>query len=155
MLSGNSKIPYHNVALALLANQWNHIFLESYRCIEHLFHIIKLEPFYNILHTSLTLTEVSREIEDKISWKPNEESAIEDIFKEIEPLHIAADLKIIKDKSNSNMKIGKWYYRQRNAIAHYRAIHEPVKYNNREWNILVCFNFQIIEYLYEKYKENM
>lgn len=126
-------------------------FLETYRCIEHLFHTIA-EPFYNTLKTSLSLTEVSREIEDKISWRPNEESTLEDIFKEIEPLHIAADLKIIKEKSDKNMKMGKWYYQQRNSIAHYRAIHTPLKYDNKEWNVLICFNFRVMEYLYDKYK---
>ena len=25
------------------------------------------------------------------------------------------------------MKLHKWYYQKRNSIAHYRAIHEPVK----------------------------
>lgn len=155
LLNGNEKIPYHNIALALLANQWNHSFLESYRCIERLFHIIKLEPFYNMLNTSLSLMQVSREIEDKISWRPNEEAAIQDIFKEIEPLHITTDLVNVKNNYDDAIKIEKWYYKQRNSIAHYRAVHEPLKFDNSEWNVLICFNFEVIEYLYGKYKEKM
>ena len=92
ILNGNNKIPFHNIVLALLANQWNHSFLETYRCIEHLFHVIRLEEFYNVLNTPLTMLDVAREIEDKISWRPNEESAISDIFKEISNLHITSEL---------------------------------------------------------------
>lgn len=155
LLSGNKKIPYHNIALALLANQWNHSFLESYRCIEHLFQVIELEPLHNTLQTTLTLSQVSREIEDKISWRPNEEVAIRDIFKEIEHLHIATDLETVKIKYAGDMRVEKWYYNQRNAIAHYRAIHEPLRFSNEEWDTLIYFNFLVIEYLYEKYKEKI
>lgn len=126
ILSGNNKIPFHNIVLALSANQWNHSFLETYRCIEHLFHVIKLNDFYNVLNTPLTMLDVAREIEDKISWRPNEESAIFDIFKEISNLHIIAELEQVKNKYDNNTKIERWYYKQRNSIAHYRAIHEPL-----------------------------
>lgn len=155
LLSGNEKIPFHNIVLALLANQWNHSFLETYRCIEHLFHVIKLEAFYDILHTSLSLLDVSREIEEKISWRPNEEGAIQDIFKEIESLHITKELELVKNGYDSGMRIEKWYYKQRNSIAHYRAVHEPLKFNNNEWNVLIRFNLQVIEYLYDKYREKI
>lgn len=155
ILSGNSKIPFHNIVLALLANQWNHTFLETYRCIEHLFHVIKLEEFYNILATPLTMLEVAREIEDKISWRPNEEGTITDIFKEISSLHIASELEQVKQKYDNNTKVDKWYYKQRNSIAHYRAIHEPLKFSNSEWNIMIRFNLMVVEHLYEKYKEKI
>lgn len=155
LLSGNDKIPFHNIVLSLLANQWNHTFLESYRCIEHLFQVIKLEPFYEILNTSLSLIEVSKEIEDKIAWRPNEEGAIQDIFKEIKDLHIMTELEKVKNKYESNMKIEKWYYKQRNSIAHYRAIHEPLKFSDNDWNVLVGFNFLAIEYFYAKYKDKI
>lgn len=155
LLSGNDKIPFHNIVLALLASQWNHTFLESYRCIEHLFHVIKLEPFYEKLNTSLSLIDVSKEIEDIIAWKPNEEGALQDIFKEIEGLGITVELEQVKNKYNKGMRIEKWYYKQRNSIAHYRAIHEPLKFSDNEWNVLICFNFFVIEYLYEKYKDKI
>lgn len=155
ILNGNNKIPFHNIVLALLANQWNHSFLETYRCIEHLFHVIRLEEFYNVLNTPLTMLDVAREIEDKISWRPNEESAISDIFKEISNLHITSELEQVKNKYDNNIKIERWYYKQRNSIAHYRAIHEPLKLDNSEWNIMIRFNLMVVEHLYEKYKNKI
>ena len=44
----------------------------------------------------------------------------------------------------------KWYYQKRNSIAHYRAIHEPVKLDAADWNTMIKFNFEVIEYLYDK-----
>ena len=155
ILNGNNKIPFHNIVLALLANQWNHSFLETYRCIEHLFHVIRSEEFYNVLNTPLTMLDVAREIEDKISWRPNEESAISDIFKEISNLHITSELEQVKNKYDNNIKIERWYYKQRNSIAHYRAIHEPLKFDNSEWNIMIRFNLMVVEHLYEKYKDKI
>lgn len=155
IMSGNNKIPFHNIVLALLANQWNHSFLETYRCIEHLFHVIRLEEFYNVLNTPLTMLDVAREIEDKISWRPNEENAIADIFKEISGLHITSELEQVKNKYDNNTKIEKWYYKQRNSIAHYRAIHEPLKFDNSEWNIMIRFNLMVVGHLYEKYKDKI
>ena len=45
------------------------------------------------------------------------------------------------------MKLHKWYYQKRNSIAHYRAIHEPVKLDAADWNTMIKFNFEVIEYL--------
>lgn len=155
LLTGNDKIPYHNVALALLSNQWNHIFLESYRCIEHLFPIIKLDEFHAGLQTQISLIEFARQIEEKISWRPNEENVIEKIFKQIEDQNLIKDLELIKKKESQGMNLYKWYYRKRNAIAHYRVVHEPVKLDAIEWNAMIKFNFKVIEYLYDKYKDKL
>ena len=53
------------------------------------------------------------------------------------------------------MKLHKWYYQKRNSIAHYRAIHEPVKLDAADWNTMIKFNFEVIEYLYDKYKDKL
>ena len=157
LLTGNDKIPYHNIALALLSNQWNHIFLESYRCIEHLFQIIKLDEFHAGLQTQMSLIEFSKQIEEKISWRPNEENAIEEIFKQIENQNFTRDLEKVKGKEKEvqGMKLHKWYYQKRNSIAHYRAVHEPVKLDAADWNTMIKFNFEVIEYLYDKYKKKL
>lgn len=43
------------------------------------------------------------------------------------------------------MKLHKWYYQKRNSIAHYRAIHEPVKLDAADWNTMIKFNFEVID----------
>ncbi len=151
IFSGNDKIPYHNIVMSMLANQWNHSFLETYRCIERLFSVIRLEAFYDVLGTELTLLAVAKEIEEKISWRPNEETAIQEIFKNI-------DTTAIENVKNSykqvkGMGVAKWYYKEiRNPIAHYRAVHSPLDLKEKEWNILLQFNLSVIEYLYRKYR---
>ncbi|TGY95419.1 hypothetical protein E5329_14725 [Petralouisia muris] len=151
IFSGNDKIPYHNIVMSMLDNQWNHSFLETYRCIERLFPIIRLEAFYNVLGTELTLLQVSKEIEEKISWRPNEEAAIEQIFKDIDTTaieHVKNSYKQVK-----GMGVAKWYYKEiRNSIAHYRAVHSPLNLKEKEWNILLQFNLRVIEQLYGKYR---
>ena len=142
---------YDDIVMSMLANQWNHSFLETYRCIERLFSVIRLEAFYDVLGTELTLLAVAKEIEEKISWRPNEETAIQEIFKNI-------DTTAIENVKNSykqvkGMGVAKWYYKEiRNPIAHYRAVHSPLDLKEKEWNILLQFNLSVIEYLYRKYR---
>lgn len=157
ILSGNDKIPYHNIVMSMLANQWNHSFLETYRCIERMFHIIRLEPFYDELGTELTLLEVSEKIEEKISWRPDEKTAIYDIFKVVKAMGFTDEIENVKRsyKEVQEMRIDKWYYQVRNSIAHYRAIHKPLSFTREEWNCLLRFNLCTIEYLYEKYREKL
>ena len=157
ILSGNGKIPYHNIVMSMLANQWNHSFLETYRCIERMFHVIRLEPFYDVLGTQLTLLEVSEKIEEKISWRPDEQTAIQDIFKIVKKLGFAEEIEQVKCsyKEVQGMRLEKWYYQVRNSIAHYRAIHKPLSFTREEWNCLLRFNLCTIEYLYDKYREKL
>ncbi|EOS45993.1 hypothetical protein V1226_11430 [Lachnospiraceae bacterium JLR.KK009] len=157
ILSGNNKIPYHNIVMSMLANQWNHSFLETYRCIERMFHIIRLEPFYDELGTKLTLLEVSEKIEDKISWRPDEKSAIRDIFQAVKTMGFVEEIEKVKCsyKEVKGMRIDNWYYQVRNSIAHYRAVHKPVSFTREEWNCLLRFNLYTIEYLYEQYRNKL
>lgn len=154
VLSENDKIPYHNIVQSLLANQWSHSFLESYRCIERLFHIVKLETFYLTLRTSVPLIEVSKSIEDKIGWRPQEEDSIEEIFEKIDST-LMLEIETIKNKYAQDMKICKWYYKLRNSIAHYRPIHEPIIMLDDEWNKLIKFNYDVILNLYDTYKSSL
>ena len=48
------------------------------------------------------------------------------------------DLKVFQ-----GMKLHKWYYQKRNSIAHYRAIHEPVKLDATDWNTMIKFKYMV------------
>lgn len=45
LLTGNDKIPYHNIALALLSNQWNHIFWNHIDVLNIYFRLLNLMNF--------------------------------------------------------------------------------------------------------------
>lgn len=152
----SNNIPYHNVLFSLSSRQWHHIFLESYRMIEHLFSAVYLNDVSK--ETGISITKLSDVFENILNWRPPEEKAIERIFQEIETEFDTYDVyeKVIeiKRKNNPDEKLHKWYYKEiRNQIAHFRITHRNIEFTDEEWNELIQFNFLIIKYIYEKYDE--
>lgn len=154
VLSNNKSIPYHNISQALLSSHWPHVFLDTYRCIEHTFHIISLKEFYESLDSTKSLLEISSNIESIIGWKPKEEDAIIAIFKML-PADIVEIYEEVKsnDLENREMQLPKWYYKIRNAIAHFRPVHQPIKFTDDQWNLLIEANICVITSLYDEFKD--
>lgn len=146
-------IPYANVALALNSKQWEHVFLESYRIIEHTFPVIFMKK---LSKTGLTKSPmvVAKVLEEVISWRPPEEESLRLIFEEI---IMRPEFQPIITFLSSSMSVAKedlyrWYYKSvRNQIVHYRSIHIKLSFSDEQWDALIGLNFQIIKYLYKKY----
>lgn len=156
ILSKSKKIPYYNIILSLSSKQWPHIFLESYRMIEHLFCVVFLKDVSD--NTGIDSEKLAEIFENTLNWRPPEEEAIRKIFYIIETKKISEDIlkelnKLKKfDKKSEQENLYKWYYKEiRNQIAHYRTIHKNVKFSDREWNTIIRFNFIVIKYMYEEY----
>lgn len=151
------KLSFYNIAVALNSNQWTHIFLETYRLIEHVFPALALKKLSE-KNISIPAIQMAQILEEVIAWRPNEESSIYLIFDEIKNdtncnTYIQNVRLLMK---NNQEKIGKWYYKQvRNQIVHYRASHENVFFTDSEWNSLLQMNLVIIKYLYIKYKAEL
>lgn len=154
--SDSNKIPYYNIILALTSRQWRHIFLESYKMIEHLFAILFLKDVAD--KTDLSILNLAKTFEENLKWRPNEEEAIKRIFDTInescnEELVYKALLNL-KDEKVGEMTLYKWYYNEiRNQIAHFRVVHSSVEFSDKEWNIIIRFNFWLIDYLYNSFDE--
>lgn len=152
-LSGITHIPYYNVSQAILSSQWSHAFLDTYRCIEQMFHIVKLKKFYESIDVSSTLLEISKHIEQNLGWRPNEQDSIDEIF-DMLPKEIIESFEAIKIQNSEyrDTNVCKWYYGMRNAIAHFRPIHKPIILKEEQWNELIRLNLKIIQWLYSKYE---
>lgn len=150
----SDNIPYHNILNALSSRQWTHIFLESYKMIEHLFSIVFLSDLDE--ETEIETAKLAYIIEKNLKWRAPEDKSIERIFKEIKDEfydnELYKKLEKIKKKKVHEMRLDKWYYTEiRNQIAHFRIIHENIEFSNKDWNTIIRFNFMIVKYLYEKY----
>lgn len=148
------NIPYHNILNSLSSRQWTHIFLESYKMIEHLFSVVFLSDLDE--ETEIETAKLAYIIEKNLKWRAPEDKSIERIFNEISDEFSDSELyrKIekIKKKKVQDMRLDNWYYTEiRNQIAHFRIIHQNIEFSNKEWNTIIRFNFMIVKYLYEKY----
>lgn len=156
IFSKSDKIPYYNIILSLTSRQWRHIFLESYKMIEHLFSVKYLKSVSD--NTGIPSVELAKTFEETLNWRPPEEMAIKQIFEEIECYFannsIYKELLCLKTKKAGEEALYKWYYKEiRNQIAHFRVLHENIEFSNDEWNIIIRFNFFVTEYMYNTYDD--
>ncbi len=154
IFSESDKIPFYNIILLLSSRQWRHIFLESYRIIEHLFSITFLKEVSD--ESKISALELAKTFENILKWRPPEEEAIKRIFSEVEENNknnaIINDLIQVKNSKAGEEALYKWYYKEiRNQIAHFRIIHENIDFSDKEWNIIIRYNFFIIYYMYNNY----
>lgn len=157
LLFSGIKVPYYNIVMALNSQQWVHVFLETYRMIEHVFPAVYLKKLTSI-NSKVTAHEMAVILEEVVDWRPPEDKAIEEIFKELEAIPSFSTLiaKLRGLMRDPNEKIFKWYYKQvRNQVVHYRSVHKNVEFTDAEWNILVRFNFVAIKHLYDAYKDQI
>ncbi len=156
IFSESDKTPYYNIIFALSSRQWRHIFLESYKMIEHLFSVKYLKTVSD--NTGIKSIELAKTFEEILNWRPPEEIAIKQIFEEIGSNFandtIYKELLCLKTNKAGEEALYKWYYKEiRNQIAHFRVIHENIEFSNDEWNIIIRFNFFVINYMYNAYDD--
>lgn len=158
VISNNEVLPYYNIALSLSTKQWTHVFLESYRIIEHAFSALYLKDVSTKLN--ITCRDMASVFEETLNWRPPEEQSIEKIFSILEHQSsfggILSVLNCIKCRYDGEMNLYKWYYKNiRNRVAHFRIVHKDVEFNDEEWNAVIKFNFMTILFLYNEYKEEL
>ena len=154
ILSESQNIPYYNIILSLSSRQWHHIFLESYRMIEHIFCAVYLKEVSDKIN--IDSSSLASAFEDVLHWRPPEEESLKKIFDIIEcnnyVTDVLKDLNTIKNSKVGDEKLYKWYYKEiRNQIAHYRVMHRNIEFSDEEWNTIIRFNFLVIRILYEDY----
>lgn len=156
IFSESNKIPYYNIILTLNSRQWRHIFLESYKMIEHLFPVLFLKDVAD--KTGIDSLNLAKTFEEVLKWKPNEEDSIKKIFENVETNYknekVYQEILTLKTSKVGEMALYKWYYNEiRNQIAHFRIIHKNVEFSDGEWNTIIMFNFWLIEHLYNYFDE--
>ena len=145
-LVGSDKIAYGLLLNSLLSTNYKHAFLELYRLIERLFPINYLKEFHSKVNTELTFLEFTATLETITSWRPKEDEAIDKIFLNSKPSTLENfNFFLQSSPSLSNFSPSSYFYKLRNSIVHYRAIHEEFKLSDNQWNQIIKSTLYLID----------
>lgn len=153
VLEEEGVLTFENIFYALSSANWRHSYLEFYRCIERLYPIKFLSNLYNELSVSVGFLDFASKIESVTGWKPKEDDAIETLLEDITQDISDMYSEFLKTTTeNPNVLIHRYLYKLRNAIVHFRAIHQNVTLSDIQWNHLIRLNSDIIRHFYKYYK---
>ncbi len=155
-LEGVSNIPYENLLLSLTAIHWKFSFLDIYRCLECLFPIVSLDELYQNIGCSISLLELSIEIEERIKWWPKEAEAINKLIDGASPdaRELLWEVKnsLVGDTEGKKFD---FFYEIRNSIVHYRPGTRTYTLNQENWDKLIKGGLAVIEYWYKRYDSSL
>lgn len=164
---GSDHIPYHNVLQGLVAISWTNLYLEIYRCIEHLYFVPRIKKLKEALSLGGRIQDISRHIEKTLTWRPKEQEALRSLIKECDENVIVSIIKSFGKSVNENpeedpekesnrrasidSKAAELIYDLRNDIVHFRPINEIVRKDHKDWNNIISSMCEITVNLYGKY----
>lgn len=151
ILNSSSCVSFENILSAILSSSYKHCFLELYRNIEKLFPIIKLNILYENIEASVNFISFWNSVDEIIKWKPNEEGTLEVMLENIS----SNTKKIIESIPNNGLNSGKFIYKLRNSIVHYRLSSDTIDLSDDNWNIIIQFLSEIIIEQYNLYNEKL
>ncbi len=147
---------------SIFSTNWNHCFLELYRCIEFLYPIPQLMDYANVIGDLSLLPKLYIHTEDVLKWRPPEEKALQRVFKDLD--EVSSSIKVLKecfekiethqfDEKDHNYSLtSKRIYQLRNSIAHFRlSLKYDIKSGEQFDDLIACLIGVIIE-LYDQYK---
>lgn len=141
-----------NIYKSMFSTDWDHCFLELYRCVEFLYPLPYLHDFANVIMDSSLLPKMYLNAEDKLNWRPKEADALFRLIKELgEEKESVSKLRdcfeIIEGanfdvKSTSSSIVSNRIYKLRNSIAHFRVssnykISKEIHFNDLISNLLL------------------
>lgn len=137
-------LPYHYLCKSLLSVDWKDSFIESYKCIEFVFHLQALSEIFKKASSDLSIHEFSALLDTELGWRPKEEEALKGVFSKIDekPKEL---IKMVKSSDEESMKDYKWFYRIRNSLVHSRPSTQQIQYTNEKWDFLLQATLHIIE----------
>lgn len=154
--SGPDCVPFEIVLRGCVSSSWAALFLEIYRCVEHIFAAPHLRALATSWPACGSLKDMALVLEEKLSWRPSELSSLERLLKEIDKESVTHLLRCfpsapteIDDDSPFNA-CARRIYKLRNSIVHFRPAHEEEGYEDEKWNDLITCFVVIVKDLYEK-----
>lgn len=82
-LSSANKIPYKYVCEAFIASQFKYAYKDLYRCIENLYGLEIIKKLLSVVSLECNLEKLREELENVLSWRPNELSSFTEIMQSI------------------------------------------------------------------------
>jgi hypothetical protein len=159
-LDGSPPIPYENLVQCCYSASWKHAFLEVYRCVERLYSVYTLDNLYSRLFPlggNLTLIDFGKQIEDTLGWRAKDEDSSINLI-DGSPQNAKDLLEKVK-KTDTNcpptMEIGKWFYKIRNNIVHFRPANEKIHLTDPQWDELIRGTLGVIEFWYKEYESKL
>ncbi len=153
-LESPQNVPYENLVLSLTSVYWKYSFLDIYRCIEGIFPESRLYELHKQLNISTPLREFLNRIETSLKCKPKEEETVIEIIKnspEDANENFRNVKKVIHDEDTG--ELGKFFYKIRNSIVHYRHRDEELKLEKLEdetWDQLIRGALLVVQFWYQK-----
>jgi len=154
-LYGPDNLPYENLLTSILSTTYKHAFIELYQCLENLYQVFYIADLFDVLTPSMNFIKFLKEIEQSLSWRPNESNTIEKIFSQT-PAHIYSGLTKLKISKNQGMgNESHWLYNIRNQLVHLRVFQERIDFTQKEWNILMRETLKMIIYWYTVFDKKL
>lgn len=150
---GVDSLPFEDLLQCLNSFQWKYSFLDVYRCIEMLFSLPFLEELYKYSSVQVPFEIFSKNMEEYLNWRPNEEVAIQKLFENL-PFQAKKLLTEVKASmpEAENTSLETWFYKKiRNPIVHHRNFLQSVRFEKDDWDKLLHATLIITDHLYRKY----
>lgn len=153
ILEEGGVLSFENIFNALTSVNWRHSYLELYRCIERLFPIKFLKELQADLGLTGSLVAFAEKIEDRTSWRPKENVAIEKIFEDCpESISVVFKSCINNLDGQQDVLISNYVYKLRNSIVHFRSKQSQIKLNDDQWSEILYAQCEFIGHLYKKFQ---
>ncbi|TDG30645.1 hypothetical protein [Paracraurococcus ruber] len=160
--AGNSQIPYRNVLQGILSIFWHSLYLDLYRCLERLYFIPRVKNLVPYFQNPISPeTRIAVLLETHLSWRPREDEALKSLVAKCSEALLRQAMidwgVIIEPDSNGDpptldrisSKLTATIYELRNAIVHFRPIHQTVEKDDATWNRIIRSLIEIICEVYD------
>lgn len=150
----SALIPFRNLIQGLLSISWENLFLETYRCVEQLYALPRVERLKKVLPHAPSARDLAKILEDHLSWFPKEEESFRALFRLCEEHVVSAictglDGGIGETHDKRCDAAVRELYALRNRIVHYRPIHDTITKSDAEWNVIVRGMLNVVSFLYD------
>ena len=132
-------IPYEVLCRSIFDSDPSSFYLALYRCLEALYAYSSARDVISSLNLSNPWTEVAIVLEDTLGWHPREDSSLQKLLAGCATSDLLMFLKALgidcSESSDSDLRrqgASKIYW-LRNAIVHYRPIHQSLHLSGFKW----------------------
>lgn len=152
---GPDVAPYLLPLRGLLSFSLSGLYMELYRCIEQLYSVPKIVKLMAEWNSKRNIYDISKLLEDVLSWRPKEDESLELLFAELDvdlcrAIRRSIDLRSSKDARESPYRAAaRRVYALRNAYVHFRPATQFQDVEDRQWNDIAINMLNAVERLYQ------
>lgn len=154
--SGADEIPYHVLLRGMLSASHQFLFLDLYRCVEQLYSVPRVGKLLEALGHSASIYDLSKTLEDALSWRPKEDESLLQLLSGIDVDHCKSIRAHFGDRDEiedikSVERAAKRIYKLRNESVHFRPAMTGDELSEKTWDSVICSMLLVVSDLYDKY----